>query len=280
MTVHSRPIRTGDEAGSHATVSSMDGNVVVCAEPGAIHPEWTLTEDTLPESALHDGAVELLRALLVYWARQRPDVQIARNLGIRWNRAAPQMGLDPDVCVLDPAPPEGSKVASICTWRAGHFVPKLAIEVVSETQPRKDYDVAPSKVAASGTPELWIFDPLLAGPRADGGPHLLQVWCRRDGGDLARVYAGEGPAYSPYLDAYLVVVGGMLRIASDPSGARLWNTGEEAERIAKEAERAAKEAERAAKEAERAAKDAALAGEEAALARVAELEALLRARGG
>lgn len=258
MTVHLRPAASPDDATSRATFSSMS-NVVVSVEPGAVHPEWTLSEDTLPESALHDEAVELLRMLLLHWASRRTNVQIARNLGVRWNRLAPQMGLDPDVCILDPAPPEGSRVSCICTWKTGHFVPKVAVEIVSETQPRKDYAVGPAKYAASGTPELWIFDPLLAGPRAHGGPHLLQLWCRRDDGELSRIYVGDGPAYSPYLDAHLVVVGGKLRIASDPAGTELWMTGEEAER---------------------AAKDAALAREDAALARVAELEALLRERGG
>ena len=122
----------------------------------------------------------------------------------------------------------------------------------------------------------------------------MQVWRRTEGDRLARCYAGDGPAYSPALEAYLVVVdeGRKLRIAEDEGSTRFWRTGEEAEREAKEAERAAKEAERAAKEAEREAKEAERAAKEAereakeaereakeeALARIAELERELGAR--
>ena len=113
----------------------------------------------------------------------------------------------------------------------------LAIEVVSTTNPNKDYVVAPDKYAASGTGELWIFDPLLAGPRAQGGPFRLQVWQRDDQGRLLRTYAGPGPATSRFLGAHLVVTddGSNLRIADDAEGTRLWLTGEEAERARSEA---------------------------------------------
>jgi len=229
---------------------------------------WELPEETMPESVPHDEAVELLKAILSWWARGRDRVQVARNLAIRWDAAEPRIGADPDVCVLSPAPAERD-LRSVRTW-AGHAPPLLAIEVVSETNPHKDYVVAPDKYAASGTRELWIFDPLLAGPTSHGGPHVLQVWHRDGEGRFVRSYAGDGAAYSEALAAYVVPLAAenKLRLADDEGGARLWPTAEEAERAAKEAERAAKEAERAAKEAERAAK-------EAALERVAALEAEL-----
>ena len=148
----------------------------------------------------------------------------------------------------------------------GHAPPALAIEVVSETNPHKDYTLGPDKYAASGTNELWIFDPLLAGPAVHGGPFRLQIWHRRADGDFVRIYAGDGPARSPVLGAYLVATdeGRRLRLADDESATHFWLTAEEAERAAKEAERAAKEAARAAKE--------------AALARVPELEAAFATR--
>ncbi|HEU4539183.1 MAG TPA: hypothetical protein VFS00_33915, partial [Polyangiaceae bacterium] len=165
----------------------------------------------------------------------------------------------------------------------GHAAPKVALEVVSAGHPRKDYGQALEKYDDSGTGELWVFDPLLAGPAAGGGPHRLQVWARDGRGRLVRQYAGEGPARSPYLGAWLVVVEGgqRLRLADDPAGRRLWPTAEEAERAAKEAERAAKERALAAKEAERAATEAERAAKEAALAELARLRAELEAlRGG
>lgn len=73
-------------------------------------------------------------------------------------------------------------------------MPRLAIEVVSTTNPTKDYVIAPDKYAASGTRELWIFDPLLAGPRSHGGPFPLQIWSRDDEGCFVRRHAGDAPA--------------------------------------------------------------------------------------
>jgi Uma2 family endonuclease len=236
---------------------------------------WELSEETMPESVVHDEAVELLKALLAYWAAQRGSVQVVRNLAVRWDADRPKVGVDPDVALLSPPPPDGRDLRSLRTWESGHVAPALAIEVVSETNPHKDYVVAPDKYAASGTGELWIFDPLLSGPKSHGGPFRLQIWTRNAEGELSRIYAGDGPAQSPCLGAYLVVVdeGRKLRIAEDPELTRFWPTREEAERAAKESERAAKESERAAKESERAAK-------EEALARAAELQAELEALKG
>jgi Uma2 family endonuclease len=199
--------------------------------------EWELTEETMPESVLHDEAVALLRAILAWWARGQERVQVARNLAVRWDKKHPQFGIDPDVCVLMPAPPEGRDLRSVRTWVTGHHAPALAIEVVSETNPRKDYEVAPEKYAASGTEELWIFDPLLSGPTAHGGPHRIQVWQRDADQRLVRTYAGDGPAHSGRLDAYLLVVndGHSLRIADDAEGTLFWLTSEEVERSEKEA---------------------------------------------
>lgn len=217
----------------------------------------------MPESVVHDQAVELLKALLAAWAARAGSAFVARNLAVRWDEGHPQVGIDPDVCVLSPPPPNAADLRSIRTWLPGHSAPAIAIEVVSETNPHKDYAIAPDKYAASGAGELWVFDPLLAGPSVHGGPFRLQVWHRGQDGDLTRTYAGEGPARSPTLGAFLVATdeGRKLRIAHDEAATAFWLTPEEAERASKDVERAAKESERAAKE--------------AALARIAELEAAL-----
>jgi Uma2 family endonuclease len=191
----------------------------------------------MPESVIHDQAVELLKALLAAWAARAGSALVVRNLAVRWEESRPQIGVDPDVCVLSPPPPDASELRSVRTWTPGHAPPVLAVEVVSETNPHKDYAIAPDKYAASGAGELWIFDPLLAGPAVHGGPFRLQVWRRREDGDLVRIYAGDGPARSPFLGAWLVVTdeGRKLRIADDESATRFWLTAEEAERAAKEA---------------------------------------------
>jgi hypothetical protein len=123
--------------------------------------------------------------------------------------------------------------------------------------------VAPEKCAAAGVEELWVFDPKLAGPKIGGGPHRVQLW-RREGDEFRRIYAGEGPVFSPTLGAWLFAVheGQRLRIADDREATQWWLTAEEREREAKEAERAAKEV--------------ALAENEQLLARIAQLEATRR----
>jgi hypothetical protein len=239
-----------------------------------------LGEETMPESPLHDESVTVLRAVLDAWAKLHKPYWVVRNIAIRWDETRPQIGVDPDVAVFRSRPPGGKSLRSVRTWDPGHRPPFLAVEVVSETNSRKDYVVAPEKYAACGAEELWVFDPLLHGPDTNGGPFLLQVWTRDDRGAFILSYAGEGPARSAVLDAYLIVVdeGQKLRIARDPAGTDLWPTAEEKERAAKEKERAAKEKERAAKEKERAAKEKERAAKEAALARVRRLEAELKAR--
>lgn len=182
------------------------------------------------ESVVHDQAVELLKALLAAWAARAGSAFVARNLAVRWDEAHPQIGVDPDVCVLAPPPPDAADLRSVRTWLPGHAPPVVAIEVVSENNPHKDYAIAPDKYAASGAGELWIFDPLLAGPSVHGGPFRVQIWHRGADGDLTRIYAGDGPARSPSLGAFLVVTneGRKLRIADDEAATTFWRTPEEA----------------------------------------------------
>lgn len=104
---------------------------------------WELAEETMPESVIHDEAVALIKAVLAAWvARSGRHAMVVRNLAVRWNQLRPQMGVDPDVCILSPPPPEGQELTSVRTWIDGHAAPALAIEVVSDANPRKDYVVA------------------------------------------------------------------------------------------------------------------------------------------
>ena len=190
---------------------------------------WVLAEENVPESALHDEIILLLVELLKAWApRTGRDVRVGRNLALRWNQALPRVGVDPDVYVVEPAPPEGDDTKSLCTWKPGHVAPRVAVEVVSETTAEKDYSEGPEKYAASGTFELWVFDPLKAGPccaaalRAPGLAAGAEEQFRR-------AYAGAGPARSEALEAWLVVSDGgrRLRLAHDAEGRHLWLTAAE-----------------------------------------------------
>jgi Uma2 family endonuclease len=243
---------------------------------------WTLPEQPVPESAWHDACVELLKALLVAWlARSARAAAVYRNLAVRVRSDRPNVGFDPDLCLVEPAPPEKGELDSLKLWRPDHRAPALVIEVVSPHHPTKDYSEVPEKCAAAGVGELVVFDPKLKGPRTGGGPHLLQIWRREEHG-FSRLHAANTPGFSALLGAWWFPLEGgqRLGIAGDAGGRTPWRTQEEAERAAKDAERAAKDAERAAKDVERAARDAERVAKEAALQRVAELEAELARRRG
>lgn len=244
--------------------------------------DWTLSEDQVPESSAHDRVSDLLKYLLIAWAaRMGRNAKIGRNLALRWDEEHPQVGVDPDVYVVEPPPPEeDGDLTSLRLWEDGHHPPLLAIEIVSASRADKDYGASPAKYAASGTRELWVFDPKLAGPKERNGPFRLQVWTRDEDDVFQRVYAGPGPVWSPAVQGWLFAVdeGRSLRIASDEAGTEWWMTGEEAERAAKdEALRAAaRERETALRERETALRERAAKDE--ALARIAALEAELARR--
>jgi Uma2 family endonuclease len=265
-----------------ASQSPTEGGVLVQHRVAGFAESWVIVEGPVPEAAWHDRALELLKALLEHWsARTGRDAAVFRNLAVRVQRDRPSAGFDPDLIIVEPAPPSARDLSSLRLWETGHAVPAFVIEVVSPGHPYKDYAETPDKCAALGVGELVVFDPLLVGPKAFGGPHRIQVWRQTEMGTFSRVAAGEGSVHSAFLGAHLVPTdeGRCLRIAGEEDGSDLWPTPEEAERTLRESERAAKERALAAKERALAAKERALAAQEderaqkeKALARVAELE--------
>ena len=233
---------------------------------------WLLDEEDMPEAPLHDYALEALVLLLKAWvARSGRDASVHRNIAMRWTPSRPKIGADPDVCVVSPALP--ADATSLCLWKPGHTPPSLAIEVVSDGTASKDYLDNPARYAASGTQELWILDPLRVGPSDAGGPFAVQVYQRVASGRFVQVYAGEGPAESALLGAWVHGPRGQLpRITEDEAGERPWLTEAEAQRAQAEAQRAQAEAQRAQAEADRAAREAA----ELEVARLREELARLR----
>lgn len=222
----------------------------------------------MPEGAVQDAATQCAVSWLSGGLRRRGrNVAVRRNPALRWDEAHPKVGVDPDVCVLEPPPdlPPG-ELTSLCTWREGVSPPIIALEIVSERTAAKDYDEGPRKYAASGTRELWVFDPQRFGPDDDGGPWVLQLWERGRNDQFRRIYVGNGPVRSEALGAWLRVSadGLTLRASDDEDGALLWPT----EREEAEAANAARATAVAALDSERRAR-------EAAEARVAALEALL-----
>ena len=231
---------------------------------------WLLEAEDVPETPLHDAIIELLMLVLKhrYRTEGRPAL-VSSNLGCRWDPDNPRVGMDPDVVLVEPPPPQAETLSTLRIWEPGHASPRLAVEVVSESNAEKDYEDAPARAAHLGIDELWVFDPLLCGPTSTGGPFLLQVWRRTTGAELTteRVYAGDGPAYSEILDAWLIATdrGRRLRLAADREGQQLWLT--EAEAASARATEASARAERESARAD------------AAEAEVRRLQKMLQSRG-
>jgi hypothetical protein len=285
------------------------------------HPSWTLVDgENMPDSvAQSEGSRQVESWLRFGLAQRRRTALVCHNPALRWDEEHPAIGVDPDVCVLEPRPPYTvEELTSLCTWKPGITPPVIAYEHVSEGTASKDYGDGPSKYASSGTRELWVFDPQHFGPKANGGPWLIQIWERGKSGSFHRTYAGDGPVYSEALGAWLRVSddGLVLRASDDEAGEALWPTEaedgdvqrrsalkyqkrarkhkqraehekqraeQEKQRAEQEKQRAEQEKQRAEQEKQRAEHEKQRAEQElaeknSALARIAELEALLRSR--
>jgi len=207
------------------------GLVALSYTIACVNDDWTLPDDVPPETRPHRLRRAEMEQLLAGWAaRSGRSIRVGARHPISWDADHPRMGVIPDVYVVEPVPPEGKEPASLRLWEPGHAPPLLAVEIVAAHHPYEDYVSTPDKYAASGIEELWILDPGLEGPRAHGGPFRLHVWCR-DGDEFARVYAGDGPARSDAVGAWLHTVDGgrRVRIADDEQGTSWWLTPSEAE---------------------------------------------------
>ncbi len=243
--------------GSKSMSASVPSEVEVRYRVSGFSERWTIPEGAVPEARWHyEGAQAFGERVSFGLERAGRRAAVCRNLAIRVRRDRPNVGFDPDVCVIEPPPPDEARLDSLKLWAAGHAPPRLVVEFVSRQHPTKD---VPDICAAIGVEELVVFDPTRSGPTSRGGGALLQIWRRAPDGSFERAFAGDTNAPSSVLGAWLIPKRETreLVVADDPEGAALWLTREEQAA----AERAAREVERAAKE--------------AALARVAELEAEL-----
>jgi Uma2 family endonuclease len=213
------------------------------------NPAWAVPDVPVPEAPSHDHAIDYLKSLLVAWAaRMGAGHHVFRNIGLGWVPEEPRVGFDPDLAVVVGGDKVANNTGTLKLWLPEHGTTRLTIEVVSASHPYKDYVDTPERAAAAGIPELWIYDPLLVGPRTRGGPHLLQVWRSSERGFL-RVHAGSGPAASVELGAWLHPTRHLgrgtpeLRISDDEAGEQRWLTLLEMEALRAEAEALRAEAE-------------------------------------
>jgi hypothetical protein len=263
-----------------APIDALQRAAIVRYPVAEFSDSWLIPEEPVPESAWHDRCLEVFRGLLDAWVSSTGrNAAVFRDIAIQARREKPRVGWNPDVCLVEPAPAGAQELESMRLWE--HAAPLLAFEAVSPNHPFKDYAIIPEKCAIAGVGELCVFDPLLAGPRAQGGPWLVQLWRRAPDRGFERVYAGDDAVESAVLGAFLVPdrASRTLRIAGRATGEEPWLTPAEQ---ARRDEALAREAEAHAREAEARAREAAAeahARETAALERIAELEKELRRRG-
>jgi Uma2 family endonuclease len=237
-----------------------------------VDPTHYPEEKKMGEHSLQRWIVELLRPLIERWYAHLGKARfVGADQFIYYRQHDPGSVVSPDVYVLPGVKP-GASVPSWKVWETGS-VPSFALEVVSPTDPFKDYVEVQQRYRELGAGEVVVFD-----PHWEKGADRVrfQRWRRTERRGFALVESTNADRIrSRVLGCWLRVVGegeeARLRIGSGPTGDELFPTAEEAALSAQAAERAEKEAERAEKEAERAEK-------EAALRRVAELEALLAAK--
>lgn len=72
----------------------------------------------MPETPLHDLIIDLLVGVLRYWiTRTGLDAMAGRNIAVRFDRKHPNRGVDPDVYLVEPAPPLRERETSLCLWK-------------------------------------------------------------------------------------------------------------------------------------------------------------------
>ncbi|HRI63988.1 MAG TPA: Uma2 family endonuclease [Polyangium sp.] len=282
---------------------ALDRSFRIAQRRSSYPADWFIEDDApVPQSIDHQNNEYRLQSILLAWKARtgRDDVTVGCELAFRWDVEEPRVGIDPDVYIAE-TPPRNKwgDVSSVCTWKERNVPPLLAIEIVSDRRPAKDYSRSPERHDLLGTYELWVFDPELRGYTKEQPPVLFQLFQRETNNYLVQTYAGAGPVFSDALQAWVRIVDRELVISNDREGKDRWLTGEEeqAQRADAEAQRADAEAKRADAEAQRADAEAKRANEEAkraadalkladlerqekekALARLAEFEALLAKR--
>ena len=225
-------------------------------------------EDHLGQSLRHWELCALLGWLLR--SVTAPEHGYGADQFVYWNPRQPRRCVAPDGFVKLGVPFE--LVDSWKTWERG--VPELAVEILSpsDTPERWALSEKLERYHELGVRELVCFD--LDGSRAAGANARLRVWDLLDGDLVERVIEDErtvcltlsalGPSFEWTVGA----------AGDHPAALRLVRDGIvvplDRERLL-DAERSRAEAERGRVEAER--------GRDAAHARIAELEAALRARG-
>jgi hypothetical protein len=192
-------------------------------------------EDHMGEGSLQRFIAELLRPLIERFLAQKGAPSfVGADQFIYYKRFDSSKKIAPDIFVLPGVAP-GIKIDSWKVWETG-VTPSFALEVVSQDH-EKDYSDNPGIYAATGIPEIIVFDPEFTQDLAERS--RFQVYRRLPKRGLVRVETTNGDRVrSRALGVWIRAVGTSLddtrlRLAAGPEGAVLLPTPEESERAAR-----------------------------------------------
>ena len=201
-------------------------------DPNVVYPE----EEKVPESELQGNARRYLQGALSIRFQSQPGVYVAGDLFVFYRMNDAEARLAPDIMVVFGAA-ESPPRPSWRVWREGGLTPDFVLEIASDGTVADDAGWKRDRYAAMSVQEYWRFDP-------QGGeliPELLVGEVLGATGEyqplpVALDSAGILRGHSDLLGLDLCVVGGQLRLYDPAAGEWLRSHAEsEAGRISAEA---------------------------------------------
>jgi len=121
-------------------------------------PTFYPTEEKVGQDTLQMRILEILRPLLERWYElSGKPTFVGEDQFIYYERFHPEKVVAPDLYVLPGVKP-GRRIKSWKVWKTG-VVPTFALEVVSSSDPAKDYHDVIARYGELGVSELIVFDP-------------------------------------------------------------------------------------------------------------------------
>jgi hypothetical protein len=198
-------------------------------------PTFYPTEEKVGQDTLQWMILELLRPLLERWyALLCKPTFVGADTFIYCERGKPKKVVAPDLYVLPGVEP-GRRIKSWKVWKTG-IVPSFALEVVSSTEPDKDYVDVIERYAELGVDELVVFDP--DHEQSDERVRWQRYRKLKRRGFVQVEASNADRIRSRVLGCFLRVVGSgdaaRVRLGTGHTGDDLVPTEAEAERAAKE----------------------------------------------
>jgi Uma2 family endonuclease len=213
------------------------------------------------ETGFHVNASLRLYAALLAYFRDRPDVFVAADMFLYYERGNPAACKAPDVMVVKGVSNHTRR--SFRIWEEG-AVPTVIFEMTSVQTRTADQEEKPGVYARLGVKEYFLFDPegISLEPR-------LQGYRLQRGRYRPLVPAADGSLVSKELGLIVKAEGALLRLVDRQTGSQLLTFEEQEEQLegqrqrAKQAEQAKQQAEQAKQQAEQAKQQAEQAKQQA-----------------